>query len=199
MTSALGFIFGPSFLDGPSFYHSKNTMRKVLYIFMILITLELAGTEKISAQNSAEASATFKTAPQKSGFDFRVENLRKFLERYSSPLAPYAQEFVTYADQNNLDYRLIPAIAGVESTFGKNIPKNSYNAYGWVNGNYAFTSGPNSIAVVSGTMKNSYIDKGAPTITEIAKRYAPPSPTWGRKVSFFVSKIDTLPLDFDII
>ena len=32
------------------------------------------------------------------------------------------EDFVTYADTNGLDYRLVPAITGVESTFGKLIP-----------------------------------------------------------------------------
>jgi hypothetical protein len=106
---------------------------------------------------------------------------------------------VTYADVNGLDYRLVPSISGVESTFGKHIPFNSYNAYGWANGNYSFTSWEDSISHVSETLKKSYIDKGAPSIAKIARRYAPPSTTWGNKVSYFIGKIDSLPLNFDII
>ena len=81
---------------------------------------------------------------------------------------------------------------------GKFIPYKSFNAYGWANGEHSFKSWPESIEVVSTTLKNQYIDKGAPTITKIARRYAPPSTTWGGHVQYFVSKIDVLPLTFDI-
>lgn len=131
-------------------------------------------------------------------FDYRVYTLRKFLSQFDSPLTPYSSEFIKEADYYGIDYRLVPAISGVESTFGKQIPIGSYNAYGWVNGNYNFRSWPDSIQIVSKTLKNNYIDKGAVSIVRIAKIYAPPSSTWGSKVTYFVSKIDTLPLSFDI-
>ena len=54
---------------------------------------------------------------------------------------------------NGLDYRLVPAISGVESTFGKHIPDNSYNAYGWANGNYSLNPGKILLVVVSETLK----------------------------------------------
>jgi hypothetical protein len=174
-------------------------MKKLIAVTVITIGLLAISREVSYAQNISDGSATLKGSAQDSTFDYRVENLRKYLEQFNSPLAPYAQDFVNYADINGLDYRLVPAISGVESTFGKFIPNGSYNAYGWVNGNYSFKSWPDSIGTVSATLKNQYIDKGAVTIPEIARRYAPPSTTWGGNVKYFVSKIDTLPLNFDII
>ena len=102
--------------------------------------------------------------------------------------------------QMNTDWigEWVPAISGVESTFGKQIPYNSYNAYGWVNGDYSFKSWPDSIQVVSKTLKNNYIDKGAISIARISKIYAPPSKTWGSKVEYFEGKITPLPYSFDI-
>lgn len=174
-------------------------MRKTIFILITLIVLILTGTRDVYAQNVSASSAAIKSETESADFDYRVENLRKFLLKYNSPLTEYAEEFVIYADENNLDYRLIPAIAGVESTFGKHIPLNSYNAYGWANGDYKFTSWEDSISHVAGVLKQKYINKGVDTISEIAKVYAPPSSTWGGKVSFFVKKIDTLPLNFDIV
>lgn len=174
-------------------------MKKLIIYILITTTLLFLCTFCARAQGVSDSSASLKTEAGEPGFDYRVENLRKFLEKYNSPLATYAEEFVTYADLNGLDYRLVPSISGVESTFGKYIPHNSYNAYGWANGDYNFTSWKDSIAHVSQTLKMSYIDKGAPTIAKIAKRYAPPSVTWAGKVKFFVKKIDSLPLNFDII
>lgn len=174
-------------------------MSKFAYISLIFSVLTLTSAESSFAKNISGESAVLSQKVEAEDFDYRVQNLRRFFEKYNSPLAEYAQEFVASADRNNLDYRLIPAITGVESTFGKNIPSGSYNAYGWANGNYQFTSWEGSIAHVSETLKNKYIDRGVDSIHEIARVYAPPSKTWAKNVSFFISKIDTLPLNFDII
>lgn len=163
------------------------------------MTLFVFSARDICAQEIAvSGSASPKVEQNSQAFDYRVENLRNFLLKFNSPLAPYAQDFVTYADANGLDYRLVPSISGVESTFGKAIPSNSFNAYGWANGNYSFTSWSDSIGVVSATIRTEYIEKGATTISKIARRYAPPSSTWGGKVKYFEGKIDTLPLSFDL-
>jgi len=174
-------------------------MRKIITILVALIVLTLSSARGTYAQTVSVQSAVLNSGTDDAGFDYRVENLRKFLIKYNSPLVDYADEFVTYADENDIDYRLVPAITGVESTFGKRIPIGSYNAYGWANGNYKFSSWEDSIGHVSETLKRAYIDRGVVSIYQIAKVYAPPSNTWGRNVTFFVSKIDTLPLDFDII
>jgi len=145
----------------------------------------------------AESSAQLKSITLRQN-DPRIATLEKYLNSHNSPLASYAEEFVTYSDKYGLDWRLVPAISGVESTFGKRIPKNSYNAYGWANGNYKFDSWEDSIEVVSKTLRTKYIDRGAPSINKIARRYAPPSSTWAWKVKFFMTKIEPLPIYFDL-
>lgn len=175
-------------------------MNRLIKVILIVTVLACLSTGKVYAENVSGESASLKLGSETSDYDFRVQNLKKFFEKYNSPLAAYSEEFVVYADANNLDYRLIPAITGVESTFGKHIPVGSYNAYGWANGEYEFTSWEDSIEHVSFVLKKSYIDRGIYSIRQIAKVYAPPSSsTWGNGVTFFVKRIDTLPLDFDII
>lgn len=176
-------------------------MKKLFTLIVVLIMYFFVGMRGVCAQNVSDSSASLSkyTYSEINSFDYRVINLRNFLEKYNSPLAIYAEDFVKYADKNNIDYRLVPAISGVESTFGKKIPYDSYNAYGWANGDYKFESWSDSIAIVSSVLKEKYIDKGAVTVQQISRIYAPPSTTWGGNVSFFMSKIDTLPLDFDII
>lgn len=66
--------------------------------------------------------------------DTRVIALNRFLVDYHSPMAPYAELFVASADEVGLDWRLTPAIAGVESGFGRITPYNSANAWGWRGG-----------------------------------------------------------------
>lgn len=176
-------------------------MKKIFIFITLIFMLFNLGVRASRAQNIAESSASLAKDNESSldVFDYRVVNLRNFLEKYNSPLAEYAEEFVKYADLYKIDYRLVPAISGVESTFGKKIPYDSYNAYGWANGDYKFESWPDSIATVSSVLKKNYIDHGSVSIKQISRIYAPPSTTWGGNVSYFMYKIDTLPLDFDII
>lgn len=122
--------------------------------------------------------------------DERIKKLTGFLKAYNSPLKSYAAVFIQNADKYNLDWKLIPAITGVESTFGKFIPYDSYNAYGWANGKYTFNSWEESIEVVSKALKQNYIDKGLNTIEKISPVYCPPNPTWGWKVKYFMEKLE---------
>ncbi len=63
--------------------------------------------------------------------DTRVVAMSRFLTDYNSPMAPYAETFVAAADKGGMDWRLVASISGVESAFGKLIPHNSYNGWGW--------------------------------------------------------------------
>lgn len=150
--------------------------------------------QEVSVSNSAE----IENSNTNYEIDMRIIYLKEFLDKYNSPLADYSEEIVQLADRYNLDWRLIPAISGVESTFGKNLPVGSYNAYGWANGRYAFDSWENSIQIVSQTLREKYYDNGAEDINHIAKRYAPPSTTWSWKVKYFMNKIDSIPVQFDL-
>lgn len=174
-------------------------MHKLITILVLAIALGIGGTSPVHGEEFVvSASASIQKEAVNTHFDFRVTNLEYFLAKYNSPLTTYAAEFVTYADKYGIDYRLVPAIAGVESTFGKRIPFKSFNAYGWANGKYKFTSWEDSINIVTMALRTKYIDRGAPTIAKIGRRYAPPSKTWAGKVTFFINKIDTLPVTFDI-
>ena len=159
-------------------------MVKILTYILIVIALFFANAGDSYAKDTQ--------------FDYRVGKLEAYLESQKSPLADYAEEFIEYADTYDLDWRLVPAITGVESSFGKRIPANSYNAYGWANGEYRFSSWEDSIEHVSMTLKTKYIDKGAPSINKIGKRYAPPSSTWAGKVKYFMGKIDKYPVYFQL-
>lgn len=160
--------------------------------------MSLITADRVSADYSvADESAALKL-PQEDVNDQRVVVLRKYLAKHNSPLADYADEFVQAADKYNLDWRLLPAIAGVESTFGKRIPYKSYNAYGWAGGLYRFPSWENSINVVSKALKEDYVEKGADSLSKIGRRYCPPNPAWGYKVLYFMKQIEPLPLAFTL-
>jgi hypothetical protein len=70
------------------------------------------------------------------GLDPRTDRLKKFLNRLHCPVAPLADEFVNAADDNQLDWRLLPSISVIESGGGKAYHNN--NIFGWDNGGQLF-------------------------------------------------------------
>jgi len=139
-------------------------------------------------------SPTYRTFGDLS-YDFRDVKLQEYLESYKSPLSPYASFIVQESDRLSLDYRLLPAISGVESTFGKRIPQNSYNAYGWAiftgktSGVY-FQSWEHGITTVLEGIRYKYVERGALTIPQIGKRYAS-SEHWPISMLYFLNDMET--------
>ncbi len=134
------------------------------------------------------------------GSDSRVAMVEGFLKSHRSPMAGSAGTFVSIADKYNLDWRLLVAIAGKESSFGKRIPKNSFNAWGWgiptgAQSGIAFSSWDAGIETVARGLRRGYFDKGHDTLLKIEKRYTPPSAAqpdhpWVRGVSQFMEDLE---------
>lgn len=166
----------------------------VLFLFLAL----LAQPRQVAAIGAREAGASAKVrleeADQEILKDERVVRLESFLVSKNSPLADYAEEFVFFADRFGLDWHLLPAITGVESSFGKAIPFGSYNAYGWGNGRICFSSWPESIEVVSRALFERYYQRGLDTPEKIGPVWAPPSPDWASKVGAVINWIDRFDL-----
>lgn len=168
--------------------------------FAILMLTKLASPAFSYSATEVAASARLSAVSIPKLEDKRAAKLKRFLESVNSPLTNYAADFVETADKYELDWKLLPAITGVESTFGQLIPSGSYNAYGWNNGNYFFSSWPESIEVVSKALKENYLDQGARTVEQIAPIYAPPSRTWTGRVRDYMAKIEntSFPLELTL-
>ena len=105
-------------------------MKNLFVLFLTaLIVFTFGSTKTFAVENSAGSSAALLKLPVQKETDSRTRILREFLKQYNSPLVPFAQDFVSIADKYSLDWKLVAAISGVESTFGKQIPYESYN--GW--------------------------------------------------------------------
>lgn len=183
----------------------KHTVFIFSFCFLLLARTIYPVSVVLARDNEAGPAAQLTASLVKNKpKDTRVDKLTAYLKFHNSPLADEAKTFITEAQKNDLDWRLVPAIAGVESTFGKRIPYKSYNAWGW--GIYtgqsygiAFSTWSHGIAQVSEGIKMGYIDKGAITVSAIGKWYAA-SPDWARKVAYFIDSIDRFsPLDSDLI
>lgn len=166
-------------------------MVKLFLMFATLLLIASIYPEKIysrekNAQSSALLSSQYTGRPEP---DIRIMALENILKRHNSPLATYAKVYVQHADRNNIDWKLLPAISGIESTFGKHYVAGSYNAYGWGGGYIYFKSWEDGIATISEELKLKYVNRGADTIYKIAPIYAPPSTSWAYGVSSFSSEI----------
>lgn len=168
---------------GPFIMNKKLSLILIAFLAIFFLSQPVFAQEKM-AGSSAVLENSLPLA------DKRLIKLKKFLESYDSPLAEYANKFVEVADKYGLDWKLVPAITGVESTFGKQIPAGSYNAYGWANGAFYFESWEQSIDLVSQTLKEKYLDRGLDTPYKMGPVYAPPSKTWAGKVIYFMKQID---------
>jgi hypothetical protein len=166
-------------------------MKKLPVLALASLISILTLVKPALANETAASSAVLKKeAREDQKIEIQTEKLESFLDYQNSPLADFSRDFVIAADRYGLDWRLLPAITGVESTYGKQIPANSCNAYGWNNGAWQFTSWPESINYVTQALKERYYDRGLNTVAKIAPVYAPPSKTWAGKVISIMEKID---------
>lgn len=116
----------------------------------------------------------------------KAEAIDKFLESRNSILAGYGKKFVDEAYENGIDYRLLVAIAGRETTFGRNMcksEKGKNNPFGYGSCKIGFKSIDEAIEVVS--MKLGGNDpslkhyKDHMTSEQILKKYNPDTIVYG--------------------
>jgi hypothetical protein len=172
----------------------KHAVRAVI-IMAVLLFAFFKGTVAVHAEER-ESYSTAQLAIHTIGpDDIRAFTLKAYLIHHNSPLAENADAFIREADRNGLDWKLVAAIAGTESTFGKHIPKNSYNAWGWgvftgTQDGVHFDGWSDGIARVSEGLRKNYIDQGAETLYDIGWIYAANGNSWGNHVSFFMNEIE---------
>ncbi len=158
-------------------------------ILMAFSSKPALAADKIAASSAAFVASSTSLKVQ----DNRAQILRDYLVAKNSPLADSASTFVEQADKNNLDWKLVAAISGLESSFGKAIPYNSYNGWGWgVYGDNVmrFTSWDDAITTISKGLRENYINKmHTDNIYSIGRVYAA-SPTWAVRVQYFMNDIE---------
>ena len=171
-------------------------MKQIITFLVCTLILLFVGATSVRADNIAGVSGQLVNSSVKKD-DIRVKKLTAFLAKHNSPLTDQAPVFVATADKYGMKDRwaMIAAIAGVESTFGKFIPKNSYNAWGWgiptgARSGIGFDNWEDGIETVTKGLKEKYVDRGLTTPEKIMRVYAPPSHTWASNVKFFMAKIE---------
>ncbi|MBM3746701.1 MAG: hypothetical protein FJW34_12975 [Acidobacteria bacterium] len=90
--------------------------------------------------------------------DPRLARLAGFFEESDCPAATLAEDFLSAADRNGLDWRLLPSICLLETGGGKQARNN--NLFGWDSGRRCFTSERAGIHVVAERLAQSDLYKG---------------------------------------
>lgn len=165
-------------------------MRKLLIIFLTFIFIY--GHNQHTVYLSSAQSQN-----QDGDKTLLVQN---FFKKYNSPLYNEAHTFIKVARDNNLDYRLLPAMSMVESTGAKYTPScASYNPFGWSSstspcGFWRFESYGEAIAHVGqkigrGSTYSRFQTDGS--VTTLAGIYNPGGKEkWDHDVRFFMEKLD---------
>lgn len=114
------------------FASKQMTVALGLLVLPISICVEKAGS-------APSFKAPEKVAPQAAPLaDPRTVRLKHFFSSLHCPVSYLSADFVRAADENELDWRLLPSISVIESGGGKAYKNN--NLFGWANGEYLFPS-----------------------------------------------------------
>jgi hypothetical protein len=120
-----------------SWLKKPAVLPKLLAVAASLLALPLLSltmrTEKVAVVPSNPVKLSQPARP-----DPRTIRLTKFFARLHCPVASLASDFIRAADENHLDWRLLPSISVIESGGGKAYKNN--NIFGWNNGDQPFPS-----------------------------------------------------------
>lgn len=173
----------------------------LLFTLIYFLFISFRGTTYLT--HSYEGKVAFAALPSTQNIfgdkiqiaDSRTEILRQFFARYKSPLEPLASYFVKKAEEYQLDFRLLPAIAMQETNLCLKSQPDSYNCWGFgvYGGKYRyFDSYEQAIDIISKTLALRYRNThGLVTPEEIEKMYNPNSSgAWAFSVNHFMDVME---------
>ncbi len=160
-----------------------------------VISSGLSDGQKLTVAAQAEeniATAGIETKVMKA--DARPLIIQRYLEKYNSPLLPYAQEIFDLSEAYGFEYYWIVAIAQQESNLCKKIPEDSHNCWGYgihKNGTLKFENYDLALKSYAAYLKKEYFDKGLNTPELIMKKYCPSSNgSWAYGVNHFIEEME---------
>ncbi len=177
-------------------------LQSIVAIPMMAVALPLSGIQAIPDtttpnDNKIEISASAITTQEKEDLKEKAGIIDSFLESRGSVLAGYGAKFVEEARKNDIDWRLVVAIAGRETTFGKNMcknPKAPNNPFGWGSCKIGFKSIDESIEKISaslgGNSEATAHHYDGKTTTQILRKYNSVIPNYPNEVKRIMKMID---------
>jgi len=100
----------------------------------------------------------YRATPTVDARDPRLQRLQRYFADRDCPLHYAAADFLIAADQNALDWRLLPSISMIESSGGKQFKNN--NVFGWDSARESFSSVRAGIHYVASQLARSKLYRG---------------------------------------
>lgn len=157
-----GATYGPAGSRAPvPPLHASVASRRSL---LAMLALALTAAFFAGVPTAARAAATMPTAA----------DIDAHLVAKGSPMAGQGAAFVASGGAWKVDPRLLVAIAGAESAYGR-ITCAPYNAWGWgcPNNPYRFSSWAEAIDTIDKGLRENYLDEGRTSVALIGAKYAP--------------------------
>lgn len=160
----------------------------------------LRAKERVMQRETTAAGVPKEITMQLESADARIPLVHNFLSRYNSPIVKEDPEFARFlvelADKNQMDFRLLPAIAMQESNLCKVVPEGSHNCLGLgvhKRGTWGFATYRDNFTAAAKILKENYIDKGLTTTELIESKYNPSSAqrdgSWASAVNQFMAEM----------
>ncbi|QQG43901.1 MAG: hypothetical protein HYW86_03455 [Candidatus Roizmanbacteria bacterium] len=157
----------------------------IIFIFLFLFVIIKPATADSVAGSSATIISSNKGIEDlrnsQSDLYLQKRAIKKILEKYQSPMIDSVDVFISACQKYELDCYLLPSIATLESTLGRFIYPDSFNAFGWGGGYIMFENWDQGINTVAKGLRKNYLNKGAVSIEEIGPIYSESS-TWAQRV-----------------
>jgi len=104
----------------------------------------------------------------------------------------HTQDFIDAGNKFSVDYKLLMAIATLESSYGLHVPYgNSYNPFGRKSssgGYIRFSSWQDAIYNQAEYLKTKYYNLGLDTVDKIGRKYAE-DPNWSNKIKKIIDNL----------
>ncbi len=146
----------------------QTVLSQKLNIADDFLTLNNSKDESVKIEEAREANAQ------------KAQAIDAYFETRGMPLKGTGMKMVQEAEKNDLDWRLLPAIAVRESTGGKHACKYAtYNSFGWGSCKISFESNDKAIETLArnlgGNNPNTDHHYAGKNTKEILQKYNPPS------------------------
>jgi hypothetical protein len=182
-------LLGIVVVGGEILYLNNHRLGNVLGVFaennfeMLLIGSEKDAGNGIKIEGKIEAD------------DARPVIIKKYLEKYNSPLVPYSDLIFEVSRAYNFEYYWIVAIAQQESNLCKKAPEDSHNCWGYgihKRGTLKFDNYELAIKSYAEYLKTEYFDKNLNTPELIMSKYCPSSNgSWAKGVQQFIDEMES--------
>lgn len=148
-------------------------MKKILATLIICLLLLIDASEALAFDH-----------------DVRPLAMRAVLDKYNSPMIGHEVELIAIAEKYGLDWTILAAIAGTESSFGRRMPEGCLNPYGWGiygSNRLCFKSFPEAAEAVAKGLSTRYNTSSLETIGRTYNKVS--TDGWISHTKFFMNKI----------